>query len=183
MDKICDFLEYAVDTHDGEVALKRARWRPLAFSLSFSLVLSLFYFLYFLIIFYFVSDKGGFQWAILLFLIPFGIILLLLTAGILIALRSCAISRVQFFFDRRMTIITYLGVFRRSIPDLPTILEIGGGGTGSVWANLCYTTPPFKLSLFVTPKGVVDTRKEAHTLGLQETEAIRNLLKLEVKFV
>jgi hypothetical protein len=81
------------------------------------------------------------------------------------------------------TVKTYLGIFTRTIPDLPSMLQIGGGGTRPVWAALVYANKHGRIPLFSTAKGAVDTSEQAKALGLKETAEIRGLLKLESQFL
>ena len=181
------FLDYQVEIQTAEIRLKRNRWGLLYFLLFISSFLSLFYFVFFWILIDYILIPKDFLSPLWLLLFFIGAFLSIMTYVICSAFPSYATSRVQFFPDSRKTIITYFGIFQRSIPDFPSKLVIRYYSTGSskrgVSANLLYAHQRHRIQLFLTQGIDVDNSKEALALGMQETEEIRSLLKLEIQFI
>lgn len=96
-------------------------------------------------------------------------------------LSSEAISSIRFQPAEQRTIVSYLGIIRRTIPSLPSKIELGRGTVGSGFARLIFPGRKFHISLFCTAKGSFDTSSPAIQYALKETAQLRESLHLEVK--
>lgn len=91
------------------------------------------------------------------------------------------ITKVYFKVTEGETIITYLWFLRRTIREIPSRMQITGGGTSPVAATLLFADCHARIPFFGTAKGVVETHEEAVAMGMAQTEEIRNLLQLKVE--
>jgi len=176
-----DHLDWQIDAVEPDVFLRRKNW------ISFLFILfALLWFGGFLSFFvYFLPWKKLFtqsDWGLFLVCSVFIVFPSLLILLLCWLIRPYTVSKIQFKMNSRETVKTYLGIFTRTIPDLPSTLQIGGG-VFSVWAALVYANKRNRIPLFATAKGAVDTSEQAKALGLQETAEIQGLLKLELQFL
>jgi hypothetical protein len=162
--------------------LKRKNWISFLF-----IVIALLWFSGFLSFFIYLlpwkklftqSDWGLFLVCSVFIVFPSLLILLLCWL-----IRPYTVSRIQFKMNSQETAKTYLGIFKRTIPELPCTLQIGGGGSRPVWAALVFANKRNRIPLFTTSRGAVDTFEQAKAIGLRETAEIRKLLKLEPQFL
>ena len=176
------FLDWQIDAIEPDIYLKRKNWISFLF-----IVIALLWFGGFLSFFIYIlpwkklftqSDWGLFLVCSVFIVFPSLLILLLCWL-----IRPYTVSRIQFKMNSQETVKTYLGIFRRTIPNLPCKLQIGGGGAKSAWAALAYENNRNRIPLFATGRGAVNTCEQAKDLGLKQTAEIQGLLKLELQFV
>lgn len=176
-----NLLDWSIEIGDGEICLKRIEWASLVF-----LMLNLFGWAGFFSLFAIFAPwqilVSNFDWRLFLIFSVFGGVPLFLVLLLCSVIWPRLVSSVQFKTGKRSTVLTYAGIFKRTIPALPSILQIGEGGARAVWANLLYSNSRVKIPLFVTARGAVDTTEQAKAFGLKHTAEIRDLLELEIQF-
>ena len=176
-----DHLDWQIEVIEPDIYLKRRSWIGFSF-----LLFGLLWFGGFLFLFVYILPWQKlfthFDWVLFFVCAVFTVFPSLLVMLLSWLIRPYTVSKIQFKMNSQETVKTYLGIFKRTIPDLPSMVQIGGGGAFPVWAALVYANKRNRIPLFTTAKGAVDTAEQAQALGLKETAEIRSLLKLEPQF-
>jgi hypothetical protein len=121
------------------------------------------------------------DWMLYLVCSPFVLVPLGMLLFVGWVLPAQMITRVCFKMDERETRIRYLWFFQRTIREIPSRIQINGGGTLAVSATLLFAERRTRIPLFCSTRGIVNTQAEGMELGLEETAEIRELLKLTVE--
>ena len=98
------------------------------------------------------------------------------------ALPQMVMTSVVLNLTTRTTLMTYLGIFKRHLPELPSHLRIfDGGGPAHTRADLKFSDRKKFVCLF-SLKAAFDTAEEGREFALDQTAELRKLLNLEVEF-
>jgi hypothetical protein len=174
-------LDWQIEVIEPDIYLKRRNWISFLFILSALLWFGAFLFL-FVYLLPWQKLFTHFQWVLFVLFAAFTIFPSLLIMLLCWLIRPYTVSKIQFKMNSQETVKTYLGIFKRTIPDLPSKLQIGGGGTRPVWAALAYANKHNRIPLFTTDRDAVNASEQAKALGLKETAEILALFKLEIEF-
>jgi len=175
-------LDWHVLTENDFVCLKRISWWDLPILIVFLVIFSGACVLLLLLLVSSIFKKGDWPegwWRLIpiLLLMGFSFFVFLLCWII----PSEAISNVRFLMADRKTIVTYLGMVHRPVPELPSKIKLGMVGSGSSFARLVFPGRKFSIPLFCTAKGGFDTSSQAIQYALNQTTRLRECLHLEVE--
>jgi hypothetical protein len=179
-------LDWRMEVVGPDIYLKRKEWKGLPFFLIWSALFCGFLSLLALLMYRGWTGLSATRDPHLWWFCLMGTAIFLFLSFLIIwlgkvVLATETISTIEFKKEAGTTRLTYLGIFRRTIPDLPSKLVIGQGSVNDVWAHLAYSKNQIRPVSLLYAAGF-DTDEQAKAFALEKTAEVRNLLKLEIEY-